>query len=129
MEKREINMLIAEKVFGWSVTYHQLINVISVLTEDDEITIPENFCPTEKIEDAWKVLREIKSNKGIQADISTSDFSVRLYRWETDETPPYRYKRTLSVVDDTLAFDEIPKAICLATLQALEKIKYTVRLR
>lgn len=121
MENREIDMKIAEKVFGWTVTHQKLINVISVKTEDDEITIPEDFCPTEKIDDAWKVLREIKSKKGIQADISTSNFSVRLYWWDKDDTSPYRYKANFTI-NDTLSFDEIPKMICITTLQTLEKL-------
>lgn len=51
MNKREINRLIAEKVMGWKVVNKEY----SVINKGK---FPEEFKPSEYIEDAWEVLEK-----------------------------------------------------------------------
>ncbi|MER2459874.1 hypothetical protein ACFRGK_06505 [Bacillus subtilis] len=59
-DKREIDRLIAEKVMGWKTQTFPNIGVTSVYTEDGELTIPEQFSPTENLDQAWSVLEKFQ---------------------------------------------------------------------
>lgn len=124
MDKRQIDRLIAEKVYGWETQEFKNIDTVVTYTEDgEELKIPEDFNPTGGIESAWNVLKEIKKTKGIQADLSTNDFSIKLYIWKEDKTPPYNYKQTLAHMgDEETPINEIPITICRAVIEALDKI-------
>lgn len=124
MDKRQIDRLIAEKVYGWRIQEFKNIDTVVGYTQDgEELNIPENFNPTGGIDAAWNVLKEIKKTKGIQADLSTNDFSIKLYVWKEDNTPPYNYKQTLvHMGGDETSINDIPATICRAAIEALDKV-------
>lgn len=117
MKRSDIDKLVAEKVMGWAVIDYKNIGVTVV--DDGEFPVEiEDFQPSERIEDAWEVVKQLR-RKGIQTEISSDGFTVKMYRWEKDKTPPYRYKRYLAKITDTIKFDDIPEMICRAALEAV----------
>ncbi len=105
MNKREIDMQIAEKIFGWETQEFKNINVISAFTEDgEELNIPKDFSPSENINDAFNVV-----DKFFRVDIETGNGAnehLATIRDEAGWTISYHYGKTIQL------------AICGAALKA-----------
>ncbi|MEH7126337.1 hypothetical protein V7122_13150 [Bacillus sp. JJ1532] len=120
MNTRKIDQLIAENVFGWKTNHFQNIDIISVYADDgEEFSIPDDFCPTEDIADAWKVIKEMRF-KGIYFEISSSSCRVASYVMKEDQTLPYNYRQELSSEQcESIEMKDMPLRICMASLKAL----------
>lgn len=108
MENREVDTLIAEKIFGWKTTNYGLLNVIDAHTEDDDITLGKDFSPSEDIYDAWVVVNKMsygKTERAFKLENSNMGF------WAS------------FAVNDTWHHSgrqrNAPLAICLAALKAV----------
>lgn len=105
MDLRKIDALVAEKVMGWDTQEFKNIRTVIAYVEGDEITISEDFCPTEDIQDAWKVVEKLKDKY---------TFSI------------YQVKEKYSVSFESLYrathsgnHEDVSMAICLAALKAV----------
>ncbi|WP_163583300.1 BC1872 family protein [Gracilibacillus saliphilus] len=107
MNYREIDGLVAEKVMGWGTQKFKNIGIIQAYTEDDEISIPDDFCPTENIEDAWKVVDKMKDDR-FTIVFTNGKYKNLVIFWENDLT-----------LAASIYHESITTAICLAALKAL----------
>lgn len=107
LDLREIDRLIAGLVMGWETEEFRNIGITRAYTEDETITIPDDFCPSENIKDAWVVVDKLKIQIIPQSEDAPSDCKyLALY-----EEKPY---------EDIEVFNEsAPLAICLAALKAV----------
>ena len=102
MDNRKIDRLIAEEIFGWDTHHYENINVISAFTEEEIINIPDDFCPSERIKDAWLVVEKFDYHK-VEKD--AGHYYVQLANQDTKFFPG----------DGETA----PLAICLAALKSV----------
>ncbi|WP_280146276.1 BC1872 family protein [Bacillus amyloliquefaciens] len=103
-DKREIDRLIAEKVMGWQTQTFPNIGVTSAYTEDGELTISEQFSPTENLDQAWSVVEKFKLVK-IERD-SNRNYTPYLAVIPTEE-------RVFTAIAETPQM-----AICIVALKA-----------
>ncbi|MCK2000810.1 hypothetical protein MZM54_05330 [[Brevibacterium] frigoritolerans] len=119
MNNRKIECLIAEKVFGWKTHYYKNIDILSAFTEDEELSIPDDFSPTDDVNDAWKVIYALRF-KGVFFNINTSNCTVEAFVNKEDNSPPYNYKETIIVEQcESIEMKDLPLKICLAALKAI----------
>ncbi|WP_182200111.1 BC1872 family protein [Paraliobacillus salinarum] len=113
MNNREIDRLIAEKVMDWDIEEFRNIGIVRAYAEDEVITIPDNFCPSESIEDAWEVVGELRKFRG---------FSIH-DAWDEEDNLIYSacflYNDGAHAIDYQAYAKTAPLAICKAALKSV----------
>lgn len=100
----ELDILVANKVFGWE--YDEFLAMF--YTKDETVCIPRhsNFRPSTNIADAWKVVEKIHA---------TDNTWLHLAFDESESFWLARFSDRLNFIQKETA----PLAICLAALKAL----------
>ncbi len=81
------------------------IRTVIAFVEGDEITISEDFCPTEDIQDAWKVVEKLKDK-----------YTFSIYQVKEKYTASFE---SLYRASHSGNHEVVSMAICLAALKAV----------
>jgi hypothetical protein len=76
--KRHIEQEIVQEVFGRKTTELSNKNSITLHTDDEDFQIPSDFSPTERLDDAWKVIQTLR-HKGIYIEFESMTCSVTAF--------------------------------------------------
>ncbi|MFS0643867.1 BC1872 family protein [Siminovitchia sp. 179-K 8D1 HS] len=108
---REIDRLIAEKVMGWDTEEFKNICIIRAYAEDEVISIPDDFCPSEDIKDAWVVVENLK-REGTYLVVCPEKEKYAVNVWVDDG-------KDRCIPYTSVEADTAPMAICLVALKAV----------
>lgn len=112
LSKQEINAKIAEKVMEWEVSFFPTINIYEAYDEDRiPIIIGKEFSPVEKIEDAWKVVEQLRGQRDFTISDALDENNKKVYYANFQYNDSYHMKNY-----DAFA-DTAQMAICLAALK------------
>ncbi|UAT29475.1 hypothetical protein K7T73_12780 [Bacillus badius] len=113
MNNREIDRLVAEKVMGWEPNLDDDGTVLSYDTEFGNLFFYDDnendWSPSVNIQDAWKVVDEMRANREFRFElVTTESFSLN-----------YKCRFRLDDVFVKVVSKSAPLAICLAALKAV----------
>lgn len=113
LDLREIDRLIAEKVMGWETQEFKNIGVVTAYTEYGEMLIPDDFSPSEDIQDAWVVVEKLRESKTFLLCDAMDKEDNLIY------CASFQYNDNYHSISHEACTNTAPMAICLAALKAV----------